>query len=102
MAYVNFKEEKVKVNNQLEKRKHNNEKLYSYILKHKDSISGYYPSDKYSFNIFNSATFGKKGVLGEEEFHIICKEDIVCTKFTIYKFSAYNIFFTNNVKFFFS
>lgn len=87
MAYVNFKEEKVKVNNQLEKRKHNNEKLYSYILKHKDSISGYYPSDKYSFNIFNSATFGKKGVLGEEEFHIICKEDIVCTKFIDCKFT---------------
>lgn len=91
MAYINFKEERSKVNNQLDKRKHNNENLYNNILKHKDSLSGYTPSERYSFKNYEGDSFGKKGVLGEEDFHIICKEDIVCTKFINCKF--------NNVKF---
>lgn len=86
MSYINFKEERVKVNNQLEKRKHNNENLYNNILKHKDSLSGYTPSERYSFKKYEGNSFGKKGVLGEEDFHIICKEDIVCTKFIDCKF----------------
>lgn len=86
MSYINFKEERVKVNNQLEKRKHNNENLYNNILKHKDSLSGYIPSEIYSFKKYEGNSFGKKGVLGEEDFHIICKEDIVCTEFIDCKF----------------
>ena len=49
MAYINFKEEKGKGKFQLDERKKNNEILYKSILKHKDSLTGFYPNLKYSF-----------------------------------------------------
>ena len=49
MAYINFKEEKAKGKFQLDERKKNNEILYKSILKHKDSLTGFYPNLKYSF-----------------------------------------------------
>ena len=36
MGYINFKEEVYKLKIQLENRKKNNEKIYSYIIKHKE------------------------------------------------------------------
>ncbi|MEF9991565.1 MAG: pentapeptide repeat-containing protein [Romboutsia sp.] len=87
MAYINFKEEKVVAEKQLDKRKHNNENMYGYILKHKDSLSGYFPSEKYSYTRFNDKIIGKKDILGEEDFLVISDEDIVCSKFTNCKFT---------------
>ena len=52
MAYINFKEEKAKGKFQLDERKKNNEILYKSILKHKDSLTGFYPNLKYSFKRF--------------------------------------------------
>ena len=49
MAYINFKEEKAKGKFQLDERKKNNEILYKSILKHKDSLTGFYTNLKYSF-----------------------------------------------------
>ncbi|WP_296644721.1 pentapeptide repeat-containing protein [Romboutsia sp. 13368] len=91
MAYVNFKEEKFKGKIQIEKRKKNNEKLYQYIIKHKDSLNGIYPNLKYSFKKIIDEYIGKKGILGEENFKEIISEDIVCSKFIDCKF--------NNIKF---
>ena len=81
MAYVNFKEEKAKGKVQLDERKKNNETLYQSILKHKDSLTGFYPNLKYSFKKIMDENIGKKGVLGEEDFQEITNEDIICTKF---------------------
>lgn len=93
MGYVNFKEEKSVVKKQLEKRKKNNENLYNYILKHKDYLSGFNPSDKYSYININNQIIGKKGILGEEQFQVISNEDIVCAKFIDCKFT--NVAFKN-------
>ncbi|MGL6063916.1 MAG: pentapeptide repeat-containing protein [Fusobacteriaceae bacterium] len=87
MGYVNFKEEKAKAKLQLEKRKANNEKLYSDILKKKDSLTGYYPNLKYSYKKILDQFIGKKGILGEENFYEIKNEDIICTKFIGCKFT---------------
>jgi len=81
MAYINFKEEKYKGSIQLDKRKKNNETIYQYILKNKDSLINYNPNLKYSFNKIIDIEIGKKGVLGEEDFKEIINEDIVCSKF---------------------
>ena len=81
MAYINFKEEKAKGKFQLDERKKNNEILYKSILKHKDSLTGFYPNLKYSFKKIIDENIGKKGVLGEEDFQEITNEDIICTKF---------------------
>ena len=81
MAYVNFKEEKVKGKIQLDERKKNNKILYQSILKHQDSLTGFYPNLKYSFKKIVDESIGRKGVLGEEEFQEIINEDFICTKF---------------------
>ena len=81
MAYINFKEEKYKGMIQLDKRKQNNENIYQYILKNKDSLTNYNPNLKYSFKKIIDIEIGKKGVLGEDEFKEINNEDIVCSKF---------------------
>ena len=81
MAYVNFKEEKVKGKEQLNERKKNNEIIYQSIVKHKDSLNGFYPNLKYSFKKIIDENIGKKGVQGEEEFKEITNEDIICSKF---------------------
>lgn len=81
MAYVNFKEEKVKGKIQLDERKKNNKTLYQSILKHQDSLIGFYPNLKYSFKKIVDESIGRKGVLGEEDFQEIINEDIICTKF---------------------
>lgn len=81
MAYVNFKEEKVKGKIQLDERKKNNKTLYQSILKHQDSLIGFYPNLKYSFKKIVDESIGRKGVLGEEDFQEIINEDFICTKF---------------------
>jgi len=91
MAYINFKEEKVKNKKQLKKRKDNNENLYNYILKHKDSLKGYFADKTYSYNKVVDKFIGKKGILDEESFYIIEYEDIICSKFIGCTF--------NNIKF---
>lgn len=93
MGYINFKEEKYKARIQIDKRKRNNENLYNDILRNRDSISEYFPDEKYSFNNFEGKLIGKKGILGEEEFKIINDKDIICTKFIDCNFS--NIKFEN-------
>ena len=91
MAYINFKEEKFKGKIQIEKRKKNNEKLYQYIIKHKDILNGIYPNLKYSFKKIIDEHIGKEGILGEENFKEVISEDIVCSKFIDCTF--------NNIKF---
>ena len=91
MSYINFKEEKVKIKEQVRKRKANNENLYNYILRHKGSLNGYYPDKKYSYNKIVDESIGKKGILGEEDFYEIKNEDIICSKFIGCSF--------NNIKF---
>jgi len=81
MAYINFKEEKFKGKIQVDKRKKNNEILYQSILKHKDSLTGFYPNLKYSFKKIIDKSIGKKGILGEDEFQEVTNEDIICAKF---------------------
>jgi len=81
MAYINFKEEKVALKEQLEKRKKNNEKLYNDIIKHKIELSDYTPNLEYSYTKILDKLIGKKGVLDEQSFHEISNEDIVCAKF---------------------
>lgn len=93
MAYVNFKEERLVAKKQLYKRMENNKILYGNILKHKDSLTKYSPSLKYSYTKFNSRTIGKKGVLGEDNFQEISNKDIVCSKFIDCKFT--NLKFKN-------
>lgn len=81
MAYINFKEENYAADKQLHKRRTNNDQLHRYLLKHKDEQDGYETHNKYCYNTFEGELIGKKGVFDEEHFHIICKEDIVATKF---------------------
>jgi len=82
MAYINFKEEKVVLKQQLEKRKKNNEKLHNDIIKHKIELSDYIPNSKYSYTKIIDQIIGKKEVLDEQDFHEISNEDVVCAKFT--------------------
>ena len=81
MAYINFKEEKAKGKFQLDERKKNNEILYKSILKHKDSLTGFYPNLKYSFKKIIDENIGKKGVLGEEDFQLLV--NIVVRRYTM-------------------
>ena len=88
MAYINFKEEKAKGKFQLDERKKNNEILYKSILKHKDSLTGFYPNLKYSFKKIIDENIGKKGVLGEEDFQEITNEDInscFCSNYLLFE-----------------
>ena len=82
MAYINFKEERASINNQIENRKKNNLKIRQYILKNKEDIMDYTPCKEYSFKDFNETNFGKEGILDEADFRIVESKDIVCTKFT--------------------
>lgn len=81
MAYVNFKEENYKLNIQLEKRKKNNEKNYSYIIKHKKEMTDYDPDNRYSYEIIENEFIGKKGLLDEKDYYNISNKDIICTNF---------------------
>ena len=81
MAYVNFKEENYKLKIQLEKRKKNNEKNYSYILKHKKEMTDYNPDDRYSYETIENEFIGKKGILDEKDYYNISNSDIVCANF---------------------
>ena len=71
MAYINFKEENYKLNIQLEKRKKNNDKNYNYIIKHKKEMTDYNPDNRYSYEIIENETIGKKGLLDEIDFYNI-------------------------------
>lgn len=81
MAYINFKEEKAVLKDQLERRKKNNEKLYIDIVKHKIDLTGYIPDSNYSYNKVESKLIGKKGLYDEEKFINFDSLDIICTKF---------------------
>ena len=81
MAYVNFKEENYKLKIQLEKRKKNNEKNYSYILKHKKEMTDYNPDARYSYETIENEFIGKKGILDEKDYYNISNSDIVCANF---------------------
>ena len=81
MSYVNFKEENYKLKIQLEKRKKNNEKNYSYITKHKKEMTDYNPDSRYSYETIEDEFIGKKGLLDEKDFYNISNKDIVCANF---------------------
>ena len=81
MAYVNFKEENYKLKIQLEKRKKNNEKNYSYIAKHKKEMTDYNPDNRYSYEIIKNEFIGKKGLLDEKDYYNISNKDIICANF---------------------
>lgn len=87
MSYINFKEERFVVNQQLCKRKNNNIKLYKDLIKKKDLGNNYNPCKVYSYTVFDEDFFGKKGIQDEEDFSIIKNKDIVGTIFTNCKFS---------------
>ena len=91
MGYINFKEEVYKLKIQFQNRKKNNEKIYSYIIKHKDKMKNYNGDDKYSYKNIKDELIGKKGILDEQNFYIIKNQDILCANF-------YNCTFAN-VKF---
>lgn len=93
MAYINFKEENYKLKIQLEKRKKNNEKIYNYIVKHKEDMADYVPDHKYSYGKIQGEFIGKKGVLDEQDFHNISNTDIICSRFIDCTFS--NVKFIN-------
>ena len=82
MGYINFNEEKDVLNNQLERRKRNNEKIYNEIKKHKDELTGYDCDLKYSYNKIEKELIGKKGIFDEENFLNINNLDIICARFT--------------------
>ena len=92
MAYINFKEENYKLNIQLQKRKSNNDKYFSYIFKHKEKMD-YSPWEKYSYKNIKDLFFGKKGNLEEKEFLVISNKDIICTRFEDCEFA--NVKFVN-------
>lgn len=81
MAYINFKEERHSINNQIINRKKNNENIMKYILKNKENVMDYTPCKEYSFKNFEGIEFGKDGILDEADFRIIESKDILCTKF---------------------
>lgn len=81
MGYINFEEEIYVAKNQLHKRNINNKNLFDSILRHKNLPETYIPCKQYSFKTFNDETFGKQGVLDEENFSTIENKDIICTKF---------------------
>lgn len=81
MGYINFKEEVHVTKNQLHKRKINNKNLFDSILRHKSLPETYNPCKQYSFKVFNEETFGKQGILDEDNFSNIENKDIICTKF---------------------
>ena len=93
MAYINFKEENYKLNIQLEKRKKNNDKNYNYIIKHKKEMTDYNPDNRYSYEIIENETLGKKGLLDEIDFYNIENKDILCASFRDCTFS--NVKFIN-------
>ena len=62
MAYVNFKEERASVKEQLEKRKENNKEIFDNILKTKDLHKIYKPDSKYSYKEHRDKKFGLEGV----------------------------------------
>lgn len=93
MAYINFKEENHTLKIQLDKRKKNNEKVYNYIVKHKEDMTDYAPDYKYSYNKMEGEFIGKKGVLDEQDFHNISNVDIICSRFIDCIFS--NVKFIN-------
>ncbi|GAA0115019.1 pentapeptide repeat-containing protein [Clostridium senegalense] len=86
MAYINFKEERVALKNQLSNRNNNNEKLFNEIRDTKNMSVNYNPDKKYSFKDFKETTFGKGRVKNEEEFEQINGIDIICTTFDKCKF----------------
>ncbi|KKY00534.1 hypothetical protein VN21_13700 [Paraclostridium benzoelyticum] len=81
MGYINFEEEIYVAKNQLHKRNINNKNLFDSILRHKNLPETYSPCKQYSFKTFNDETFGKQGILDEENFSTIENKDIICTKF---------------------
>ncbi|MCR8744953.1 pentapeptide repeat-containing protein [Romboutsia lituseburensis] len=81
MAYINFKEEKAVLEEQLEKRKKNNEKLYIDIVKQKVDLTGYVPDSTYSYNKIENELIGKKGLYDEDNFMNVESLDIICSKF---------------------
>ena len=93
MAYVNFKEENYKLKIQLNKRKKNNDNIYSYIIKHKDDMTDYNANERYSYKEIKEETIGKKGDLDEKDFYIIQNIDIICSVFDNCIFS--NVKFIN-------
>lgn len=86
MAYINFKEEKNKVNIQLEKRIKNNKIIISAIKNDLSNINMDYEK-KYSFKTFNNKTFNNSKVENEDNFIIIEYKNIICSEFTNCKFN---------------
>lgn len=81
MGYVNFKEERYKATNQLEKRKENNKKLFDELVKSRELPNTYNPDKEYSYKTFEEKHFGGGRILGEEDFIVISNKDIICAVF---------------------
>lgn len=93
MAYINFKEEISAAKTQLEKRIHNNVKIFEKLSESKDVYKEFNPNDRYSFKEHNNLVIGGGHPKKEDEFQEFKDEDIVCAKFVKCRFS--NLKFSN-------
>lgn len=93
MAYINFKEEISAAKTQLEKRIHNNVKIFEKLSESKDVYKEFNPNDRYSFKEHNNLVIGGGHPKKEDEFQEFKDEDIVCAKFVKCRFS--NVKFSN-------
>lgn len=93
MAYINFKEEISAAKTQLEKRIHNNVKIFGKLSESKDVYKEFNPNDRYSFKEHNNLVIGGGHPKKEDEFQEFKDEDIVCAKFVKCRFS--NVKFSN-------
>lgn len=96
MAYINFKEEKAVANDQLVKRRENNNKLFEKIKNTKILPKKYKADKELSYKKFKNNIYGINGIHSEDEFQVIENKDIICTEFIKCEFN--NITF-NNCKF---
>lgn len=93
MAYINFKEERVKAKNQLNNRRENNKRIFKELKEMKEISKNYVVDDEFSYKIFENKHWGNKDIVSEEEFIEIGNKDIVCSVFN--KCTFRNIKFKN-------
>lgn len=91
MAYINFKEECYKLNNQFEKRKKNNQEIYDKIIKNRKLVKEYDVCKEYSFKKIDKKLIGKEGLFREDDFTEIKGLDIICSTFCNCRFENVKI-----------
>ncbi|MGL5381713.1 pentapeptide repeat-containing protein [Clostridium sp.] len=93
MAYINFKEEKVKSLKQLGNRRKNNEKIYNEMIGGESLSSEYIPDKEFSYKAFEDKHWGDNKIKLQEDFKEIKDKDIICATFNNCTFK--NITFKN-------